>query len=187
MNKFNKRRDINSMVSMMGKVKNPAADTVANLKSIEDVLAAGESSGSGGITDAIIGSTSVTAPSYEGKGSKEGGSTGPSNLSDEQVNNLKERKKAKDALKSVNNPGTVVAKMGIKRKTKKAVKAGNYSTSNDENAKNLPDDGYSSESKRQMLIYNDSLDPDADRKKEKAEEQKYKDQMGYNEPLKPTL
>ncbi len=163
MNKFNKRRDINSMVSMMGKVKNPTDDTVANLKSIEDVLAAGESSGSAGITGAITGSVGVTAPTYEGGGSEEKGSTGPYNLSDEQVSNLKKRKAAKDELKSVNS-GSIVAKMGIKRKIKKAVKAGNYSTEEAPGFKDIPDDGYSSESKRQMLIDNDAIDA-ADKKR----------------------
>ena len=67
MNKFKKRRDINSMVSMMGKIKNPSDDTVAALKSIEDVLAAGEESSSSNITNAIIDSSSVSAPTIEKK------------------------------------------------------------------------------------------------------------------------
>lgn len=39
MKKFNKRRDINTMVSMVKKLKNPAEETVANLKSIEEMQA----------------------------------------------------------------------------------------------------------------------------------------------------
>ena len=74
------------------------------------------------------------------------------------------------------------AKIGAKRKVKKAVKAGNYSTSNAPGFKELPDDGYSSESKRQLL-----KEADAYRKKEKADKEKYKNQMRYNKPLKPTL
>ena len=43
MKKFKKRRDISTMVSMVGKIKNPADETVANLKSIEDMLGSDES------------------------------------------------------------------------------------------------------------------------------------------------
>ena len=43
MNKFKKRRDISIMVNMLGKLKNPADETIANLKSIEDMLASDES------------------------------------------------------------------------------------------------------------------------------------------------
>ena len=43
MNKFKKRRDISTMVNMVGKLKNPADETMANLKSIEDMLASDES------------------------------------------------------------------------------------------------------------------------------------------------
>jgi hypothetical protein len=43
MNKFKKRRDISTMVNMVGKLKNPADETMANLKSIEDMLAGNES------------------------------------------------------------------------------------------------------------------------------------------------
>lgn len=184
MNKFNKRRDINSMVSMMGKVKNPTDDTVANLKSIEDVLAAGESSGSGGVTDAIMSSGGVTAPTYEGDGSKEKGSTGPYNLSDEQVKNLKDRKAAKAELKNVNS-GSIVAKMGIKRKVKKAVEANNYSTSNDENAGDVPDDGYSKAGKLEILKEIDAQDA-ADKKRIETEKWRAEnlDDQGR---LKPTL
>lgn len=67
MNKFKKRRDINSMVSMMGKIKNPADETVATLKGIEEMLADGEKSSSSNVTSAIIDSSSVSAPTIEGK------------------------------------------------------------------------------------------------------------------------
>ena len=67
MNKFKKRRDINSMVSMLGKIKNPADETVAALKGIEEMLADGEKSSSSNITGAIIDSSSVSAPTIEGK------------------------------------------------------------------------------------------------------------------------
>ena len=43
MNKFKKRRDISTMVNMVGKLKNPADETMANLKSIEDMLDSDES------------------------------------------------------------------------------------------------------------------------------------------------
>jgi hypothetical protein len=45
MNKFKKRRDISTMVNMVGKLKNPADETMANLKSIEDMLASDEKGG----------------------------------------------------------------------------------------------------------------------------------------------
>lgn len=43
MNKFKKRRDISTMVNMVGKLKNPSDETMVNLKSIEDMLASDES------------------------------------------------------------------------------------------------------------------------------------------------
>ena len=55
------------MVSMMGKIKNPADETVATLKGIEEMLADGEKSSSSNVTSAIIDSSSVSAPTIEGK------------------------------------------------------------------------------------------------------------------------
>lgn len=53
MKKFNKRRDIDTMVGMVKKLKNPAVDTIANLKSIEEMQAENAKGGSGYIIPPI--------------------------------------------------------------------------------------------------------------------------------------
>ena len=45
MKKYSKRRDVDTMVRMVNKLKNPAEETVANLRSIEQMQADNAKSG----------------------------------------------------------------------------------------------------------------------------------------------
>lgn len=62
MKKYSKRRDVDTMVRMVNKLKNPAEETVANLKSIEQMQADNAKNGSGYIIPPISSNISAYEP-----------------------------------------------------------------------------------------------------------------------------
>ena len=62
MKKYRKRRDVDTMVRMVNKLKNPAEETVANLKSIEQMQADNARNGSGYIIPPISSNISAYEP-----------------------------------------------------------------------------------------------------------------------------